>query len=143
MLHLAINPSDGTPLYLQIVRQIKHLVATNRLEPGDELPAVRVLAQQLVINPNTVVRAYRELASAGLIFTMRGSGAYISDKRIPYSTNERRRILSETADALIVESRNLGFAYAELLDILAERNADLGPHEQPLSSGEDSHERDR
>ena len=99
MLHLAVNSSDGTPIYLQIVRQIKHLVATNRLEPGDELPAVRVLAQQLVINPNTVVRAYKELEAAGLIFTMRGSGdlylrqahPLLDTGAAPYSRRDRRR----------------------------------------------------
>jgi GntR family transcriptional regulator len=125
MLQITFNPGDGTPLYFHLLRQIKHLIATGRLLPGEELPSVRALAQQLVINPNTVVRAYRELETAGLIYTKRGSGTYVADGRVPYSEEERRRILSERVDALIVEARNLGYSRDELLAFLDERDAQL------------------
>lgn len=125
MLHLSVNQSDGTPLYLQLIRQIKHLIASDRLAPGDELPAVRVLAQQLLINPNTVVRAYRELETAGLIKAKRGSGTYVSELRSPYSDEERRRILAERADALLVEARHLDFDFPQLVELLEERNTKL------------------
>jgi GntR family transcriptional regulator len=137
MLLLSVNQSDGTPLYLQLIRQIRHLIATNRLSPGDELPPVRVLAQQLVINPNTVVRAYRELEAAGLIRTRRGSGTYVSELRMPYSDEERRRILSERADALIVESRNLGFTFEQVIDLLEQRNTELSSDGSAQSQGEE------
>ena len=125
MLQITINQSDGTPIYTQLVRQIKHLIATRRLVQGDELPPVRTLAQQLVINPNTVVRVYRELEAAGLIYTRRGSGTYIADLKVPYSDEERRRILLERIDSVIVESRNLGFPLEEVLGMLQERNGQL------------------
>lgn len=125
MLQISINESDGTPFYFQLVRQIKHLIATGRLEAGEELPSVRALAQQLVLNPNTVVRAYRELESDGLIHTRRGSGTYVSEKRIPYSEEECRRILSERLDVVIVESRMLGYSLERVVDLMWERDQAL------------------
>jgi len=125
MLQISINQSEGTALYLQLVRQLRYLIATRRLAPGDELPPVRVLAQQLVINPNTVVRAYRELEAAGLIYTRRGAGTYVSDRPVPYSDGERRRILSERLDTVVVESRNLGYSLEEVVELLRERDRAL------------------
>ena len=137
MLQISINQGEGTPIYFQLVRQIKHLVATRRLTPGDELPPVRVLAQQLVINPNTVVRAYRELEAAGLVYTKRGSGTYVADGPAPYSDAERRRIISERLDALVVESRNLGFPLEEVAGLLRERDRALwaGRNEEDARHG--------
>ena len=129
MLLLTINQSDGVPLYLQLVNQIKALIATNRLLPDDELPPVRVLAQQLVLNPNTVVRAYRELEMAGLIYKRRGAGTYVSAGGTPYTDEECRRILAQRADALIVEGRNLGFDDRQLMDLLRERSKVLKQRE--------------
>ncbi len=125
MLLLTINQSDGVPLYLQLVHQIKARIATGRLLPDDELPPVRVLAQQLVLNPNTVVRAYRELEVAGLIYKRRGAGTYVSAGATPYTEEECRRILGERADALLVEGRNLGFDDRQLMDLLRERGKAL------------------
>lgn len=125
MLQISLNQGEGTPLYFQLLRQIRHLIATGRLSAGEELPSVRVLAQQLVVNPNTVVRAYRELEAAGLIYTRRGAGTYVSEGRVPYSDDERRRILSERLDALVVESRNLGFELEDVIGALRERDACL------------------
>ncbi len=144
MLHLSINQGDGTPLYLQLERQLKHLIATARLSAGDELPSVRALAQQLVINPNTVVRAYRELEAAGLIYTKRGSGTYVADRPVPYSDEERRRILSERLDAVVVESRNLGYTADEVVDLLRERDrALLGERNQGNEAEEEDPHHDR
>ena len=137
MLQIVLNSGEGTPIYFQLVRQIKHLLAMGRLNPGEELPSVRALAQQLVINPNTVVRAYRELESAGLIYTRRGSGTYVSDGRLPYSDEECRRILSERLDALIVESRNLGYSLGQLLDLLKERDVKLQVAGEPARRAEE------
>lgn len=125
MLQISINQSEGTPIYMQLVRHVKHLIATGRLAPGDELPPVRVLAQQLVINPNTVVHAYRQLEASGLITTRRGSGTYVADRPVPYSDAERRRILSERLDGVIVESRSLGFVTKEVVELLWERDRAL------------------
>ncbi len=69
-----ISPKDAVPIYQQIVSQIKHMVASRRLRPWDEVPPIRVLAEQLLINPNTVARVYRDLEAAGLLVSRRGSG---------------------------------------------------------------------
>lgn len=125
MLHLSVQQGDGVPIYLQLVQQIKTLIATGRLKPDGELPPVRVLAQELVLNPNTVVRAYRELEVAGLIYKKRGSGTFVSSQVTPYTDKECRRILAERADALVVEGLNLGYSEEELLALLKERHQAL------------------
>jgi len=127
MLHLTINQGDGVPLYLQLVQQIKRMIATGRLEADSELPPVRVLAQQLVLNPNTVVRAYRELEMAGLIYKRRGAGTYVSGEgATPFSEDECKRILAQRADALLIEGRNLGYELEHLVELLRERGQAMG-----------------
>ncbi len=74
-----INPSSGLPVYLQLMQVVRHAVETGALRPGDQLPTIRKLAGELVINPNTVVRAYRELEHEKIIELRQGSGAFISE----------------------------------------------------------------
>ena len=77
-MQIHISPTDGVPIYLQIVNQVKYLVSSGRLGIGEELPAIRVLAEKLLINPNTVARAYRELEMAGVVVKHRTTGTYVS-----------------------------------------------------------------
>jgi GntR family transcriptional regulator len=79
MMLFRINPSSGVPIYLQLMEQIKHATETGALRAGDQLPSIRKLSEDLVMNPNTVVRAYRELQHAGVIEIRHGSGAFISE----------------------------------------------------------------
>lgn len=72
------NPSLGVPIYLQLMEQVKHAIETGALRPGDQLPGMRPLAEQLVINPNTVAKAYRELEHEGVIELRHGAGAFVS-----------------------------------------------------------------
>ncbi|HKT26291.1 MAG TPA: GntR family transcriptional regulator [Terriglobales bacterium] len=74
-----LNPSSGVPLYVQLMEQIRHGIETGALKAGDQLPTIRKLAEDLVMNPNTVVRAYRELEHEGIIELRHGSGAYVSE----------------------------------------------------------------
>jgi GntR family transcriptional regulator len=74
-----LNPSAGIPLYLQLIQQVKHAVETGALREGDQLPAIRKVAMDLVMNPNTVVRAYRELEHEGILDLKHGSGAFIKE----------------------------------------------------------------
>ena len=76
---IRLNPSTGLPLYLQLMEQIRHAVETGALKAGDQLPTIRKMAEDLVMNPNTVVRAYRELQHEGLIQLKHGSGAFVSE----------------------------------------------------------------
>src|SRR5262244_1987433 len=117
-VQLRISSQDGVPIYLQIVNQVKFLVASGRLEPGAELPPIRALAEQLLINPNTVAKAYKELEAAGVVVKRGTAGTYVSDAGSPLPRAERLRILSERADALLAEARQLGVGIKELLDLL-------------------------
>jgi len=79
MTFFRLNPSSGVPLYLQLMEQVKHAVATGAFRPGDQLPTIRKLAEDLVMNSNTVVRAYRELEHEGIVELRHGLGAFISE----------------------------------------------------------------
>ena len=72
------NPSSGVPIYLQLMEQVKHGIETGALRPGEQLPGIRPLAEELVINPNTVAKAYRELEHEGVIELRQGAGAFVS-----------------------------------------------------------------
>ena len=80
---LQLNPSSGVPLYLQLIEQIKHAIESGAMRTGDQLPSVRQMAEELMINPNTVVRAYRELEHEGVLELKHGSGAYIRESIVP------------------------------------------------------------
>jgi len=76
---LRLNPASGIPLYLQLIEQVKHAIETGAIEAGEQLPSVRKMAEDLLINPNTVARAYRELEHEGIIELKHGSGAFIRE----------------------------------------------------------------
>jgi GntR family transcriptional regulator len=122
-MQLHLSASDGVPIYRQIVNQVKYLVASGRLAPGEELPPIRTLAEQLVINPNTVARAYMELEHAGLINKRHGSGTYVSENGSPLRRGARLEILGQRADALLAEAGHLEVGLAEVLELLRERHA--------------------
>jgi GntR family transcriptional regulator len=126
-VQIHISSSDGVAIYLQIVNQVKYLVASGRLTAGDELPPIRVLAERLLINPSTVARAYRELESAGIVEKRRTAGTYVSDQGSPLARRERLRILSERVDALLAEARQMNIALEDVLKLIAERNAAMQP----------------
>jgi GntR family transcriptional regulator len=126
-MQIHITPNDGVPIYLQIVNQVKYLVAAGRLAPGQELPPIRVLAEQLLINPNTVARAYRELELAGVVDKRRTTGTYVSATRSPLARRERLKILTQRIDALLAESRQMDVDLDELLDLIRQREAAMAP----------------
>ena len=121
-MHLHITNSDGVPIYQQIVQQIKSLVASGRLAPGEELPPIRVLAKQLVVNANTVARAYRELAAAGVLTNRRTAGTYVADGASPLARTQSQEALAERIDALLGEARLLNVGIENLLDLIRRRD---------------------
>src|SRR5690349_6464862 len=121
-MHLHISANDGLPIYLQIVNQVKYLVASGRLNAGDELPAIRVLAEQLIVNPKTVARAYRELESAGIVEKRRTAGTYVSDQGSPLARRERMKILSQRVDALLAEARQMDIAIDDVIKLIEQRS---------------------
>ena len=87
------NPASAVPVYLQLIEQVKHAIDVGALRPGDQLPAIRRVAEELVINPNTVAKAYRDLEHDGIIELRHGSGAFVSDNgraRTGRAGHERR-----------------------------------------------------
>ena len=126
-MQIHISTDSGVPIYLQIVNQVKYLVAAGRLEAGDELPAIRTLAEQLVINPNTVARAYRELESVGVVEKRRTAGTFVSDSGSPLARRERKKILTERVDALLAEARQMDVSTDELLTLIRQRDKSLLP----------------
>src|SRR5271154_1646926 len=100
-MQIHIDSSDGVPIYVQIVNQVKHLAASGRLAPGEELPPIRVLAAQLVVNPNTVARAYLELERAGIVTKRQGTGTYVSEAASPLPHREKLKVLRQRVDALL------------------------------------------
>ena len=113
-LNLAISPGSDTPIYKQITDQVRRAVATGRLRVDDQLPSVRALAEELVLNPNTVARAYSDLAREGLIESRPGRGAFIIRKRKVFSREEGRRRLGPLLDSLIGEALAMDFTREEL-----------------------------
>jgi GntR family transcriptional regulator len=79
LTHARLNPSSGTPLYLQLVEHLKHSIATGAIKAGEQLPSVRKMAEDLLINPNTVVRAYRDLEGEGFVELRHGSGVFVRE----------------------------------------------------------------
>jgi len=126
-MQIHITTADGVPIYQQIVNQVKYLVASGRLSPGDEMPPIRVLAERLIVNPNTVARAYRELEAAGVVEKRRTAGTYVSEQGSPLARKERLKILTERVDALLAESRQMDVPYDELVKLLDKRNQSMSP----------------
>jgi GntR family transcriptional regulator len=122
-MHIHLSNSDGVPIYLQIVNQVKYLVTSGRLAEGEELPAIRVLAEQLLVNPNTVARAYRELELAGLVEKRRTAGTYVSGAGSPFARRERVRILTERIDALLADARQMDITVDEIVELVHQRDA--------------------
>ena len=131
-MQIHINSADGIPIYLQIVNQVKYLVASGRLAPGEELPPIRVLAEQLLVNPNTVARAYRELETAGVVVKRRTAGTYVSQSGSPLGRRERLRILTERVDALVAEARQMDVPIDQVLELIRRRDEKMRPgaHEE-------------
>jgi len=113
-LNIAINTGSATPIYKQITDQMRLAVATRKLSVGDQLPSVRALAEELVINPNTVARAYTDLARVGLIESRAGRGVYVTRKRKMFTREEGRRRLEPLLEGLIGEAMVMDFTQEEL-----------------------------
>ena len=126
-MDILINVTDGVPIYRQIVNQVKYLVASELLRPGEELPPIRTLALQLKVTPNTIVKAYGELETAGVVHKRQGSGTYVSEERPRLANRERQRIIEQRIDALLAEAHQLNFTADDILRMVRERKAAMDP----------------
>ncbi len=129
-MQIRISQDDGTPIYQQLVNQIKLLVSSGRLDEGEQLPAVRKLAEQLIVNPNTVARAYRELETLGVVVSKRGSGVFVSGVESRLSRREKNRLLNERIDALLTEAVQLDFDLENIANLVQQRSLRFGKGKQ-------------
>jgi GntR family transcriptional regulator len=118
VFHFHLDLQSGMPVYRQIADQVRGAIAAGALSSGDQLPTVRQLAVDLEVNPNTVVRAYRELEYNGLLETHQGTGTFISDQKMPRSGDERQRQLAQIVSDVIARAGAAGFTVQDLLDQL-------------------------
>jgi DNA-binding transcriptional regulator YhcF (GntR family) len=117
---LKLDLHSGVPVYRQIIDQVRGGMAAGTLTAGDQLPTVRQLAVDLAINPNTVLRAYRELELSGALETHQGTGTFISEKKISTNNAERERQLGQLAGEFAARAGAAGFTVEELVDQLRE-----------------------
>ena len=120
--HLDLH--SGVPVYRQIIDQVMGGMAAGVLNRGDQLPTVRQLAVDLSINPNTVIRAYRELEIRGLLDTQQGTGTFIGDQKVEQDAPERQRLLNQLVGDFVARAGSSGFTVEELIEQLQDLQAD-------------------
>ena len=121
---LKIDQRSGVPVYRQIIDQVLGGIAAGKLRAGDQLPTVRQLAVDLAINPNTVVRAYRELEIREVLSTQQGTGTFLTDKKPAVDELERRRRIAQLCGELLSKAGAEGIALAEIIGYLNEVNSE-------------------
>jgi GntR family transcriptional regulator len=120
-LDFSIDTKSGVPFYRQIIEQVKFAIARGGLGPGDRLPTVRQLAVDLSINPNTVIRAYREMEIEGVLDTQQGSGTFVGDRKPEIDHLERKRMLDQILTELLARASDYGFTLDEVVTGLRQR----------------------
>ena len=131
---ISILTGTNVAIYRQIVDQICAAVLANRIGDDEALPSVRALAEQLVINPNTVARAYGELVREGIIESRPGRGMFVAARRQIYSKAERARRIEQSLSSFVSEALMLGFAPDEIIEQVAEKTRELSPADRKRPS---------
>jgi GntR family transcriptional regulator len=137
-MQINITPGNAVSIYRQITDQIKRAIATEKISVGDPLPSVRQLAKELVVNPNTVAKAYAELVRDGVLESQQGRGYFVAKKKSIYSRAERLRRLDEAIDGVISEAITLDFSPEDVQDrlqirldkLLPKTSAQRGDHDR-------------
>ena len=118
---LQIDFKSGTPVYLQLVEQIRHAAASGGLRTGEPLPSIRPLAEELRVNRNTVAKAYAELESQGVIETIPGKGCFLKAVGSPLTKSARNDLVIQEIDRAIVAAHHLQIGDADLLALVKKR----------------------
>jgi GntR family transcriptional regulator len=129
------NPSSGVPIYLQLMEQVKHAIETGALRPGDQLPGIRPLAEELVINPNTVAKVYRELEHEGVIELRHGAGAFVSGNARAKKLTESLRAGQAIVAAAIERLHARGLSDEEIRRLFEAEMSGLAPATRPVRPG--------
>ncbi len=120
-MDFSIDPKSGVPFYRQIKERVKYGIARGLLAPGDQLPTVRQLAADLSVNPNTVVRAYREMELEGLLDTQQGSGTFVGLRRPEIDELEKLRRLDQIITEFLARAHEYGLSLDDVLEGLSQR----------------------
>ena len=118
---LQINFKSGMPIYLQIVDQVRAAAASGALRPGEALPSIRPLAEELRVNRNTIAKAYTELESQGVIETLPGRGCFLKENQSALRKKARRELLIEHIDQVVVQAHHLQVPHDEFLELIRGR----------------------
>ena len=116
MLHIQITTGGKIPIYRQIIDQMRSSIAVGKIAVGEPLPSVRGLATELVINPNTIAKAYAVLVNDGVIESKQGRGYFVAKRREIYTKRERQRRLEEVIGPFVAEAVTLGFDQKQIVD---------------------------
>ncbi|MGA7521743.1 MAG: GntR family transcriptional regulator [Acidobacteriaceae bacterium] len=122
-----LDAHSGVPVYRQLIDQVLGAVARGALATGDQLPTVRQVAVDLAINPNTVMRAYREMEIRGIVDTQQGAGTFIAEMKEAAPPRERERQLAQLANEFAARAGGLGFSINELMRALREFEQEREP----------------
>jgi GntR family transcriptional regulator len=117
-----LDGHSGVPVYRQLIDQVQGAIAAGVLRPGSQLPTVRLVAVELAINPNTVLRAYREMEIRGILDTQQGTGTFIADRQVEPSTEERERQLAQLVGEFVSRAGSAGLTVIELIEALKQLN---------------------
>jgi len=120
-LEFRIDSKSGVPFYRQIIEQVKFAVSRGDLPTGTQLPTVRQLAVDLSVNPNTVIRAYKEMEIEGLLETHQGSGTFVTDRQPKIDDMERQRMLDQIITEMLARASSYGLVLDEVLAALQQR----------------------
>jgi len=121
IVDFSLDNKSGVPYYRQIIEQVKYGISRGELQPGDRLPTVRQLAVDLSVNPNTVIRAYREMEIEGVLETHQGSGTFVGSRRPEIDELEQQRMLDQILTELLARATSYGFTLEEVLEGLRQR----------------------
>jgi GntR family transcriptional regulator len=117
-----LDGHSGVPVYRQLIDQVQGAIAAGVLRPGSQLPTVRLVAVELAINPNTVLRAYREMEIRGILDTQQGTGTFIADNQVEPSKEERERVLAQLVGEFVSRAGSAGLTVNELIEALKQLN---------------------
>jgi GntR family transcriptional regulator len=136
-MRFQINFKSGTPVYLQLVEQVRYAAASGTLRSGDPLPSIRPLAEELRVNRNTIAKAYAELESQGVIETLPGKGCFVKQAGTPFTKVARHKLLTKEIDRAVVTAHHLQVNRQEYLGLVEERldyfEKTAAPEEEPIA----------
>jgi DNA-binding transcriptional regulator YhcF (GntR family) len=131
---ISILTGTNVSIYRQIVDQVSTAVVSGRIADDEPLPSVRALAEQLLINPNTVARAYSELVREGILESRAGRGMFVAKRRQIYSRPERNRRIDHSLTSFVAEALMLGFTPDEIVEQVADKTREMMPDRKPKAA---------